>query len=473
MGHCIGLRCQACSSLPFAVKIVTMIVAIIAEPAAAVDEYRLDDGVKEAGFGIQTTGNLSFAWLNQFTVQTGAETISAVRLAFGGRMLGQNHIPNGTVLTVYLWADPNQDADPTDAGVLSSATGVVANTGLNTINDYPLVSPVTLNPGEHFFAGAIINYAAASNDVLVGSLDDDGTDDVVPYPPALHSWIAGGFAGNAVDPNHLDLAPMPVALVANAVFGGAQDGTWMIRLNAGPIGGGTPALDVTPSSLNFGPSRVGDLAGPLAVDLISVGTAPVLVSGIQPVSAPFFLNSLVPGACPPAPFSLIPGDSCTLDYTFAPTWSGLTTTTVLIGSNAPPPPPAPVLLSGIGVDVVIGTVPGLLDFGAVALGQTASMPLQVFNLDNGSGQGVGFALNVWSLAQSLPPELSIDPGSCGPFPFTLAYLASCEVLVEFTPSVAAPLNHANTLTSDASAGSADFVVVGRGGDALFADRFEF
>ena len=132
-----------------------------------------------------------------------------------------------------------------DAFVIASVSGVVANSGSNTFNTYALTTPVTFNPGDSFFAGAIINYTDSSNTIRVGSLDHDGTDSIPFFLPNNHSWIAGSANGIAVDPNNLALAQLPVDTVRNEIFGGNGDGTWMIRLNAtSPTGPATGACCV-------------------------------------------------------------------------------------------------------------------------------------------------------------------------------------------------------------------------------------
>ena len=225
--------------------IVLIAAATISQTAHALDEYRLDDGVKESGVGFGTGGaSKSFAWLNHFTAKAGAEVITEIRIAFGGGLL-QNNIPNGTPVTLYIWGDFNQDTNPDDAFVIASVSGVVANSGSNTFNTYALTTPVTFNPGDSFFAGAIINYTDSSNTIRVGSLDHDGTDSIPFFLPNNHSWIAGSANGIAVDPNNLALAQLPVDTVRNEIFGGNGDGTWMIRLNAtSPTGPATGACCV-------------------------------------------------------------------------------------------------------------------------------------------------------------------------------------------------------------------------------------
>ncbi|MCA9275186.1 MAG: hypothetical protein KDA29_04095 [Phycisphaerales bacterium] len=202
--------------------------AVLPAHAQAMYDYRIDDGVKEQGIGIQSTGLNAIAWLNRFVVEPTGAPLTDIGLAFGGGLTSSNNIPNGTLVSVYIWADPNQDGQPDDAVVLGTGSGLIDHSGLNQFNNYTLNSPVALLPGDIFFAGAIVEY---NGQQLVASIDTDGTDDIPNYLPMNHSWIAGSANGTGVDPNFLNLAQLPVASVSSAIFGGNGDGTWMIRVN--------------------------------------------------------------------------------------------------------------------------------------------------------------------------------------------------------------------------------------------------
>ena len=205
--------------------------ALASSQASAQDEYRLDDGVKETGIGIQSGGSNSFAWLNTFTAEAGAEVITAVNLSFGSGLLG-NNIANNTPVSVYIWGDFNQDGNPNDAFLMESGTGFIQGSGTNAFTSYALTNSVSFVPGTTFFAGAIVNYTGQHE---VASLDTDGTDDIFNYPAMNHSWIAGGANGSVVDPNFLNFAQLPLDSVSNALYQGNDDATWMIRLNGTSI----------------------------------------------------------------------------------------------------------------------------------------------------------------------------------------------------------------------------------------------
>lgn len=320
---------------PVLPTVLSLSLLAASAPVLAANEYRLDDGVKEQGIGIQSGSPVSFsmAWLNHFTIQPGLETITAIRISFGGSLVS-NNVANGTPITVYLWGDFNSDGDPSDAFVIDSISDVVSGSGLNTPTVYSFMTPVTLTAGDSVFAGAIVNYP---NQVLVGSIDIDGTDSIPQYPPANNSWIAGSSNGVAVAPGSLALAQLPVARVSTALFSGMGDGTWMIRMDAATAGG-SPALTVSPDPLDFGTINVGAIAGPSALTLQNSGTATLAISQIDPIPVPF--SDVGTGTCPAAPLLLTVGQICTIDVAFAPTAIGVYDYALRILSNDPASPTA-------------------------------------------------------------------------------------------------------------------------------------
>lgn len=223
-------------------------LAVLSAPSFAVDEYLWDDNSGNTGWGVQTTQpDRSFAWLNHFVIEPGAQTLTAIRVAFGGP-LSSSPIPDNTPVSLYIWDDTDGDSTPYDAvnsgePVLTTTTGVVTNSGTNLFSTYS-ITPLTLPVGKSFFAGAIINDGTGPH--TVGRLDEHG---MFPGPvPFNQSWVAtsaGDFAAGTgsppVDPSDLSAAQLAPQLVAAAfplpspgVTGATGDGWWMIRVNAIP-----------------------------------------------------------------------------------------------------------------------------------------------------------------------------------------------------------------------------------------------
>ncbi len=422
-------------------------------PACAIDEYRLDDGGKEAGIGIQSTGSNSIAWLNHFTIQPGYETITAIRATFGGGPTS-NNIPNNSPITLYLWGDANQDGNPSDAYVVISMPGVVTGTGMNTLTTYTLPVPVTFLPGESIFAGIIANYIGQ---VQVASIDNDGTDSIPFYPPAMHSWIAGSANGVAVNPNNMPLAQIPLDRVSNVLAG---DGTWMIRLNA--LVATPSAISITPNPLSFGLIPVGDVAGPLLVTISSTGIGALNVTSISPALVPF--KQEPGGSCPPLPFALVAGTDCTMAFSFRPNVLGPLAQNLLVQSNAPSSPDV-LTLDGAGIasDPVLS--PALLAFGEVDIESSTSIDMSVFNPGVATLDVSGF-----SVSGPSPSAFTHAGGSCGPFPFSLLQGGTCTMTFQFLPLHHGPHIEQAMLISNALPGSGAFMFDGTA--VIFDDGFE-
>jgi len=434
------------------------LIALLAPRAVrAIDEYRLDDGVKEIGIGVQSTGSNSFAWLNRFVVQPGLETISAVRVVYGGGAL-QTNIGNGQPLTLYVWADPNQDGDPSDAFVLASVPGTVDFTGTNAFNTYTLPAPLTLTAGQIIFAGGIVNY---SGQVLVGSLDRDGTDSIPPYLPNDQSFVASSGNGVPVNPGALNLAQLPVASVRSAIFAGNDDATWMIRLNA--LVTGAAVLSITPNPIDFGLVDVGTIAGPRSATLTSGGTLTLSVFSIGAPGAPF--QNAPGGTCPATPFLLPPGLDCTVVFDFAPTVPGAVAQTLAIVSNAATSPDD-LVLTGTGGGPLPVLTPAGIDFGAIDIGALSPVEtMLVLNAGTAPWNVTGL-----STPGPPPPAYIVLMGSCGPFPFVLAPGQSCDLQFVFAPVSHGLHVQSYELIGNAPPGSARFQL--RGVGTLFDDGFD-
>ena len=76
----------------------------------------------------------------------GSEEITSVDVAWGP-------MTNGKPSTVLVYQDPNNDGDPSDAVLLTTADTTVANAGTDTFTSVP-ISPVTVS--GKFFVGVLV-----------------------------------------------------------------------------------------------------------------------------------------------------------------------------------------------------------------------------------------------------------------------------------------------------------------------------
>lgn len=184
--------------------------------------YLVDDGapggqglLNALGYpGDEESGYM--AWLNQFTVAVGRETIGGILPQFIPL-----YVPNGTAFTVHLWSDPNGDRNPNDAVLLASAPGVMS-AGLSVV---PIPATHIGPPGTHFFAGIVMHILDWST-TTPASYDDSSS--------MRASWVAWSATG--IDPNNL---PFAENLQSTTTFLGG--GNFMVR--ALPASGVTQVPD--------------------------------------------------------------------------------------------------------------------------------------------------------------------------------------------------------------------------------------
>ncbi len=199
------------------------------------DAYQIDDGFHENSIGL--TGGGDIIWLNQFNVVAGMETINSISLAWGP-------VAAGTPTTVMLYDDPNNDGDPSDAVLLTTANTTVSNPDLAIFATVDITDTFVGNVGESFFVGAFATH-----------LD-------LEWPAALdqtsslgRSWVAGDGPGTGDIVNLLNNSLLPV-VVDSVGF----PGNWLLRGGAAfvPTGQAEPlalyycdadVVDMTPTGI--------------------------------------------------------------------------------------------------------------------------------------------------------------------------------------------------------------------------------
>lgn len=177
-----------------------------------INEYQRDDGVAENTIGLTAAG--SFGWLQTYTSLATAPIITNIRIAFGTPLT-----LNGAPVTAYLWSDPNQDGNPTDAQVLASAAGVISGANAAVpINNPTFVSfnipDTAVTVGQRFFLGVIMQTQLAGQFPAA-------VDQTIPLPGPGVQWAAIGTTGT-MNPNALpgvtDISTIPTLA-----------GKWLIR----------------------------------------------------------------------------------------------------------------------------------------------------------------------------------------------------------------------------------------------------
>lgn len=187
-----------------------------ANPAA--NEYQRDDGTAENAIGLTQGG--SFAWANQFNVTAGNEVLTAIRVAFGTPLS-----INGLAVTAFLWDDPNQDGNPTDAVVLRSVAGTISGASASTPIGSPTfisfdIADIALPVGRSFFIGALVTQGAGQFPAAVDQSN-------APHPPN-RTWAGFTATGTPFNPNAWSNVT-DISTIAGLA------GRWLVRGDASPI----------------------------------------------------------------------------------------------------------------------------------------------------------------------------------------------------------------------------------------------
>ncbi|HET6546436.1 MAG TPA: choice-of-anchor D domain-containing protein, partial [Rhodanobacteraceae bacterium] len=239
-------------------------------------------------------------------------------------------------------------------------------------------------------------------------------------------------------------APIATGAASQNIFVMSDGGNGAFTLQGTGVGG---TLSVVPDTLEFGAVGVGTISAPMSVTLGNSGAGTLEVDAIDAAGAPF---AAAGGTCGAPPFDLGPAASCTLAYTFAPTDPGDASQTLDVTSDGGD---GAFTLHGTGVTGTLSIAPTTLDFGSVAVGDTA--PAQSVTLSN-SGAGT---LEVDAIDAAGAP-FAATGGTCGSPPFDLAPAASCTFAYTFAPTDPGDASQTLDVTSDGGDGA--FTLEGTG-----------
>jgi Abnormal spindle-like microcephaly-assoc'd, ASPM-SPD-2-Hydin len=221
----------------------------------------------------------------------------------------------------------------------------------------------------------------------------------------------------------------------------------------GPVGAGaaplpTPAVNLSPSGLNFASQTVNTTSGTQAVTLTNSGNAPLIISniGITGTNAGDFGQS---NTCPLSPNKVAAGGSCTINVSFTPTAAGSRNASLSITDNAGGSPQS-AALTGTGVlppapAVTLG--PTSLTFASQTVNtNSAAQTVTLTNTGNAA-----LTINSIGITGTNASDF-IQTNTCPLSPSTLAVNANCTISVTFDP-VATGSRTANLSISDNAGGS--------------------
>ena len=286
--------------------------------------------------------------------------------------------------------------------------------GRSTVVDYPS-GPVVIDGAGllHFDLGSLPPAVSREARVVFGAGPDLATlQKAIDAGRGTAQWIQlDTTAGTVPAGSSLNV---PVTFVATGLIGGDYEAAIVVASNdpdepevsvpAHLHVTGAPDVDVTPTSLDFGPVFVGDSAI-RTVTVTNDGTDALTVAGLT-LDHPDF-------AADPSGFTLAVGESRDVSVTYAPSAAVPAAATLVVASDDPDEPQAATALQGQGL------IPPLLGYSrssfseSLLTGQTVTRTL---TFDNRGGSDLTFSIRVDSnatgqlrAAPSPPAQRTLSP----------------------------------------------------------------
>ena len=296
-------------------------------------------------------------------------------------------------------------------------------------NAAPLVAYTTSTSSLSFAATQVGNVSAAQT----VTLSNTGTTTIhifAAQAPAdylvTNGCVAPLVPGASCD-LQVALSPKTTAVLPRALEISSDASTSLEFVSL--IGLGTPAvLVLSPTSLDFGTVLLGATSR-LPVQVTNTSSTPVTMFSISANG-----DYSTAGSCPAPGGVLAANTSCTVQVTFAPTQVGVRPGTLSIGSSASAVPiTAP--LTGIGVQAHLVISPTALNFGNIALGSSANLPVILSNVGTADVTGIATAITGDYQVTTPCAVTTLVPG------------ASCTMMVTFTPAALGARVGTLTITS--------------------------
>ncbi len=271
--------------------------------------YRLDDGSSDNNIG--AGNNIDLLILNSFQTVSGAQVISSIAAAASDG-------PPGLTGRFILFEDPTDDGDPSDAVLLTEATGVFDSPGTD---NFVSVNIEPTSVSGVFFVGLLISVPEGP-DLFPLALDGTASQQ--------SSWVVGNEpAGNF---NFDDLTANSLAL--GLIDGFNFPGNWLLRANgtffsAAPLSGSLAQGESVEVSVDLFAGAPGDYSSNIIIDNNDPSNNQVvvpvnlLVNGLPITVEPTTLTSSLPqGQTETQTFTMTNTSSSDVPYVITPVEGG-------------------------------------------------------------------------------------------------------------------------------------------------------
>ncbi len=319
-------------------------------------------------------------------------------------------------------------------GIGVDSAGNAYVTGYTYSTDFPTKQQLQPNCDGCSNGDAFVSALKPAGNALVYSNYLGGSNGTYAYGITVDS------AGDAYVTGETDSTDFPTMNPLQASYGGGGADAFVTEI--------WPAMvDLSPTSLTFGPQNVGTTSAPQTMTLTITGEGTLLI-----------LNTTVSGdfAQTNNCGSSLANSSCTISVTFTPTTAGGRSGSITFTSNATVVPYS-VSLTGTGTAPVAGVSTTTLTFSNQGVGTTsASQPVTLSNTGTA-------ALTIASIATSAKFG---QTNNCGG---SVAASGSCTINVTFSPTAAGRITGTLTITDNNNevTGSTQTVALSGTGVELF------
>ena len=254
--------------------------------------YQLDDGSTENAIGLTDGGDVM--WINAFQVVEGAGAITEISSVWGSTG-GMGQPPEGAPARFFVYEDPNDDGDPSDAVLLTEVATTVQDPGTDTFTT-EAIAPTRVE-GTFFIAALFQNQEP---DTFPAPLDQSSGSQGASW--IVGNTVQGGF--NVDDLAANDLAP---ALTDDV----GLPGNWVLRAD-----GGATFVTVSPASGTVAPGESLEITATFDASGLDVDTytGDVVFASNDPETPELGIPTTLEVTSAPYPFALSPAShSATID----------------------------------------------------------------------------------------------------------------------------------------------------------------
>lgn len=315
---------------------------------------------------------------------------------------------------------------PTARGQQTGILTVTDSAGMQTLNlegTGEAAANVAFSPAALSFASTRIG-ATSSPQVITAANSGDVSATITGLSASGDFAVSNGcgqsVAGNSSCSLSVTFSPTQQGMRTGSVTLTTGEQTVVAQLSG--TGVGTPALTLTPPSLNFGPQNLQQPSAPQTMVLTNTGNGSDTITAITTGTATAGTTDYsVSSDC----MTLTPGASCTISITFAPSVAGEDDGTLTVSASAPG---SSINAALYGSGNALAWTAGQSPSATVPAGQTASYALQL--------QVVGYQGLVSMSCSGLPAGASCSWGQMTPTNVSTG-LNSVMVTVATGPDVAA------------------------------------